>query len=375
MHSRSVNHLVRFLLSFTLVLFVADLAQGQHHERHRRRARHRERDCGRCLSVVTSLAGLGSIASYVGGDSVQVSPIALGNQDPHFVQPKPSYAQLLAEADLFVTTGLDLELWVPTLLDKARNPRIYEGGVGYVSAATDVPLLEKPALNLDRAMGDVHTYGNPHIHTSPLNAKRIAQNIRIGLKKVAPGQATAIDRRYGEFVTAIDSALFGKELVELFGGELLSRMLESGQLIDFLESREYEGVRLIDMLGGWLRTGLPFRGKKVICYHKNWVYFARDFGLLIVNYVEPKPGIPPTAKHVKKIIETINSEKIQVMVVANYFEKHSPEMVAERTGITPVFLPLDVAGTSEVPIYFDLVDYWIRELNTAFDRAAQSNGS
>ncbi|MGB6034492.1 MAG: zinc ABC transporter substrate-binding protein, partial [Bacteroidota bacterium] len=301
MQLRSVQHLARILLSLTLVLFVADLAQSQHHERQRRRARHRERDCGRCLSVVTSLPGLASIASYVGGDSVLVYHIAGGNQDPHFVQPKPSYAQLLSTADLFVTTGLDLELWVPTLLDKARNASIYEGGVGYVSAATDIPLLEKPTLNPDRSMGDVHVYGNPHIHTSPLNAKRIAQNIRIGLKKVAPGQADVIYQRYREFVSAIDSALFGKELVELFGGELLSRMLESGQLVEFLETREYEGRKLIDILGGWLREGLPFRGKRVICYHKNWVYFARDFGLVIVDYVEPKPGIPPTAKHVKDI--------------------------------------------------------------------------
>jgi len=371
MQLRSVQHLARILLSLTLVLFVADQAQSQQHERQRRRARHRERDCGRCLSVVTSLPGLASIASYVGGDSVLVYHIAKGNQDPHFVQPKPSYAQLLSTADLFVTTGLDLELWVPTLLDKARNASIYEGGVGYVSVATDIPLLEKPTLSPDRSMGDVHVYGNPHIHTSPLNAKRIAQNVRIGLRKVAPGQADMIDRRYREFVSAIDSALFGKELVKLFGGELLSRMLESGQLIEFLEAREYEGEKLIDMLGGWLRKGLPFRGKKVICYHKNWIYFARDFGLVIVDYVEPKPGIPPTARHVKDIIETITSEKIQVMMVANYFEKHSPEMVAERTGITPVFLPIDVGGTSEVPIYFDLVDYWIRELNVAFDRATK----
>jgi ABC-type Zn uptake system ZnuABC Zn-binding protein ZnuA len=112
---------------------------------------------------------------------------------------------------------------------------------------------------------------------------------------------------------------------------------------------------------------MPFRGKKVICYHKNWSYFARDFGIEIVDYIEPKPGIPPTAKHVKEVIETIDTQKIQVLIIANYFEKNSPNMISQRTGINPVFLPLDVGGEPEVKTYFDLIENWILHLSTTFE--------
>jgi ABC-type Zn uptake system ZnuABC Zn-binding protein ZnuA len=261
---------------------------------------------------------------------------------------------------------LDLELWVPTLLDKARNRNIFEGAAGYVSVATDVPLLEKPETNPDRAMGDVHVYGNPHIHTSPLNAKIIAENILIGLKKVSPENAATFEANHKAFVDRLDRALFGEELVEMFGGEMLSKMLMSGTLIDFLKTKEYGGEKLINKLGGWLKEGMPLRGKKIVAYHKNWIYFARDLGLEIVDYIEPKPGIPPTAKHVKEMIEKIENQKIQVMLVSNYFEKNTPNMIAERTGIKAVFVPLDVGGEPGVNTYFDLIDYWIDKLNEAF---------
>jgi ABC-type Zn uptake system ZnuABC Zn-binding protein ZnuA len=160
--------------------------------------------------------------------------------------------------------------------------------------------------------------------------------------------------------------LFGDELVNLLGGEVLSKMLMSDNLIGFLQEKEFGGEKLITKLGGWLEKGMPLRGKKIIAYHKNWAYFERDFGVEIVDYVEPKPGIPPTAKHVKEVIEKIANQKIQVMIVANYFEKSSPNMIAERTGVKAVFVPFDVGGEAGVNSYFDLVDYWIDRLNEAF---------
>jgi len=339
-------------LYLLLLLSIIGSGYGQHHRTD--------------ISVVASLPCYASIAKYIGGDLVIVDHIAAGNQDPHFVQPKPSYARMLTRADLFITTGLDLELWVPTIIDKARNKKIFEGAVGYVSAATDISLVDKPLVNPDRSMGDVHVYGNPHIHTSPLNAKLIAENILIGLKKVSPENSAIYDDNYKEFVNQIDRSMFGDELVDMFGGEVLSKMVMSGTLISFLQTKEYGGEKLISKLGGWLSKGMPFRGKKVMCYHKNWNYFARDFGLEIIDYIEPKPGIPPTAKHVKEVIEEIEKQDIRVMIVANYFERNSPKMIAERTGIKDVFIPLDVAGESDVNTYFDLINCWIDRLNEAF---------
>ncbi|NUM78066.1 zinc ABC transporter substrate-binding protein, partial [candidate division KSB1 bacterium] len=297
---------------------------------------------------------------------VAVESISAGNQEAHFVQPKPSYALKMNKADLFITTGLDLELWVPALLDKARNRNIMEGAIGYVSAATDVPMLEKPETNPDRALGDVHIYGNPHIHTSPVNAKIIAENILVGLKKVAPEHSVTFTANYAAFCDRIDRSLFGEELVGILGGEMLSKMLLSGTLFEFLQTKEYGGEKLIDKLGGWLQEALPLRGRKVICYHKDWSYFTRDFGLAVVDYIEPKPGIPPTTKHVKEMIDKITSQKLQVLIVANYYEKNTPNMIAARTGIKAVFIPLDVGGEPGVNTYFDLIDYWIDKLNEAF---------
>jgi len=356
-------------LIILFLLFINELSYGQHHQERKRHQKRERGDHGSDISVVASLPCFASIAEYIGGDLVTADYIAAGNQDPHFVQPKPSYARMLSRADLFITTGLDLELWVPTIIDKSRNKRIFEGAIGYVSAATDVTLMEKSAVNPDRSMGDVHVYGNPHIHTSPLNAKLIAENILIGLKKVSPENSTIYDDNYEGFVNQIDRSMFGDELVDLFGGEVLTKMLLSGTLISFLQTKEYGGEKLISKLGGWLSKGMLFRGKKVICYHKNWGYFIRDFGLDVVDYVEPKPGIPPTAKHVKEVIEEIEKQNIRVMIVANYFERNSPKMIAKRTGIKDVFIPLDVEGEPGVDTYFDLINCWIDRFNDAFKQS------
>lgn len=356
-----------FALELAVVLAFGQAGYGQPHEEQQSPAMQERSRNGTPITVITSLPSYASIAQFVGGDLVAVESISAGNQEAHFVQPKPSYALKMNKADLFITTGLDLELWVPALLDKARNRNIMEGAVGYVSAATDVPMLEKPETNPDRALGDVHIYGNPHIHTSPVNAKIIAENILVGLKKVAPEHVAAFTANYAAFCDRIDRSLFGEELVEILGGEMLSKMLLSGTLFEFLQTKEYRGEKLIDKLGGWLQKAMPLRGRKVICYHKDWSYFTRDFGLAVVDYIEPKPGIPPTTKHVKEMIDKITSQKLQVLIVANYYEKNTPNMIAARTGIKAVFIPLDVGGEPGVNTYFDLIDYWIDKLNEAYE--------
>ena len=322
------------------------------------------------LKVVGSIPDFAAVAKEIGGDRVEVASIAKGNQDPHFVLPKPSYALMLRDADIFITTGLDLELWAPTLIDKARNPKIVEGGPGYVSASAGLKLMEVPTRGIDRSAGDIHIYGNPHIQTSPINMKKVAENILIGLQKVDPEHADYYQQRYQRFIARMDSAIYGPELVQLLGSQTLDQMTINGTLIDFLKSQEMNGQKLIDKLGGWLKAALPFRGEKIISYHKNWEYFCRDFGLQIVDFVEPKPGIPPTAKHVKKVMDEIKQYNIRLMLVANYFEKHTPQKIEARTGVKAVFLPLSVGGAPGVNTVFDLYDYWIRKINEALGNKA-----
>jgi len=213
----------------------------------------------------------------------------------------------------------------------------------------------------DRTEGDIHLMGNPHINTGPINWKVIATNITTGLIKVDPANASEYQQNLEAFKDRVDRALFGDELVELFGGEMLSRLLENKTLFDFLEN-DYQGEKLRGKLGGWLKEMEPVRGKKVIAYHKNWIYFTETFGLEIVGYIEPKPGIPPSAKHVQQMIQTIEDQDIKLMLVASYFEKNSARMIEDKTGIRALFLPLFVEGIPGVSNNFQLVDYWIDQI-------------
>src|SRR5690242_20744745 len=262
------------------------------------------------VKVVTSLTTYAAIAREIVGDKGSVSSIAVGDENPHYVQPKPSFVPLLAQADVFVTTGLDLELWVPALLDKAGNPKVTEGGTGYVAAYAGIHLLDVPT-SFSRTQGDIHVFGNPHIWTGPLNAVQIARNILTGLKRVSPENAAYFSGREKDFEDRMYQALFGDDLVKLLGGSTLADLDRQGKLVDFLKAKQYQGAPLINRLGGWLKEAMPFRGKSVACYHKEWDYFSREYGLPCVDYIEPKPGIPPTPGHVLEVINEMRAQHIR----------------------------------------------------------------
>ncbi|MCP4661103.1 MAG: zinc ABC transporter substrate-binding protein [bacterium] len=315
------------------------------------------------VQVVATLQDYAALAREVGGERVEVRAIVAGNSDPHFIKPKPSYALMLRDAELLIATGLDLELWLPVLLNKSGNRKIVEGASGFVAAAHGIELLQKP-VSLSRTAGDVHIYGNPHIHTSPINAKIIARNIATGLCKVDPEGCPAYETNLRTFQETVSRRLYGDRLVELLGAPTLDALARKGELLSFLDQQE-----IADELGGWLREALPLRDRKLICYHKNWVYFATLFGLQVVDYVEPKPGIPPTARHVADLVRTIPAEDVKVLLSANYFERRKPQLIADRTGIQPVVVPLSVAGEEGVESYTELIELWITRLNKAFAEA------
>ncbi len=310
------------------------------------------------IKVVGSVPDFAALADEIGGDLVDASFIAQGNQDPHFVPPKPSLALLLADADLFIQTGIDLEMWAPPLIDKARNRNIMEGADGYVAVTSGIDLIDVHAA-ADRSAGDIHVHGNPHIQTCPARIRLAAANVLIGLQKVDPDHSAEYEQGYEDFLDRWDRALFGDELVDLLGGDLLIDMIMNASLFDFLGSEEFDGGTLLDHLGGWYAKAAPLRGLKIIAYHKNWSYFARAFGMEIVDFVEPKPGIPPTARHVKHVIDEINEYGIDLMLVANYFERNTPGKIEERTGVRAIFLPISVTGEPGTDTLFDLYDYWL----------------
>jgi len=344
-----------------LIIFqcISYKAQGQLQQRTQNR--YRGGQSGKQLNIICSFSDFATITEEIARDKAVVSYIANGEQDPHFVPPKPSYAVMLSEADMWIATGMDLEMWSATLLDKAHNNKIMDGEPGFVAASQGVNVIEKVEF-ANRSEGDIHLMGNPHITTSPLNWKIIAQNITIGLIKVDPANTSFYQKNRDDFIDRVDRALFGDKLIDLFGGATLSKMLENRTLFTFLE-RPYEGGKLIDHLGGWLKKALPFRGKHIITYHKNWSYFTNIFGLEVLGYIEPKPGIPPSAKHVQNMIELIKEQNIKLMIIATYFEKKTAQMVEAKTGIKALYLPLHVNAIPGIDNNFKLVDYLIDQIN------------
>jgi zinc/manganese transport system substrate-binding protein len=319
------------------------------------------------LKVVVSNSAYHSIAEYIGGDKVAVTHIVEGNQDPHIVRPKPSLAVLLRKADLYVTTGMDLEMWSPALVDMSGNANIRSGQKGYVSASAGITIIETP-VTISRAEGDVHIYGNPHIHTSPLNGKVIAENICVGLKKIAPQHAAYFDANLKRFKNEVDERTFGAQLVKLLGGKTLTKLAENGRLIPFLEKKQYKGQPLLASLGGWMKAALPLRGKRIVAYHN----FSKLFGFEIAEYLEPKPGIPPTPGHISRVMEKMKTQHIRVMWAENYFDVAKVRKVARKVNAVPVIVALGPGGQPGMNDFFDMFDIWIRELNKAFHQVADS---
>lgn len=328
----------------------------------------------RDLRVVTSLTTYAAIAREIAGDRAEVTAIADGAENPHFVQPKPSFVLLLRRADLLVTTGMDLELWMPALLDKANNLDVRTGGRGQVIAREGISLLNVPE-SVSRAQGDIHIFGNPHIWTDPVNGIIIAENIRDGLARVAPSEEDYFNQRFERFKAEILELYLGPELLELLGQDVVYDLGKKGELLSFLRGQSFQGRPLLDRAGGLLLEASAFRGREMVCYHKEWDYFSRAFGIPCVDYVEPKPGIPPTPKHVAEVISLMSEHEIPVLLSTNYYARSQVESVADRTDAQAVIVPSNTEGIPGVDTYQELISLWVSELAQAFNRAAAAGGS
>jgi len=319
------------------------------------------------VKVVASLPNLGAIAREIGGDRIDLTVIASGVQDAHFVDPKPSYIVKLRAADLLLVNGLDLEIgWIPPLAQGARNAKVVPGGPGYVDASTGIAVQEVPT-GLSRAEGDVHPYGNPHYLGDPVNALTVAQTIADALKKADPAGAAAYEDRRKAFVAHLDQALFGGALVDLAGGAKLEREAAAGTLDRFLDT-PMAGAPLKTRLGGWLGRLAPYRGRPIVTYHKDATYFANRFGLVVVDYIEPKPGIQPSARHLEELTERLQHGDAKVVVTRPYNEHRSSDLLAQKTGVTIVTLPLEVGGDPKATDLFSLYDLVTERLAAALQQ-------
>ena len=270
------------------------------------------------LNVVASTEDLASITREVGGDKISVTALARGYQDPHFVEPKPSFILAVNRADLYVAVGRELEIgWLPPLLTSSRNAKIQPGARGYLDASLNVRILEIPTGQITRAMGDVHPLGNPHYWLDPGNGRLIAQAIRNKLTELAPADKAYFAQRYDDFDKRLAAA----------------------------EAR-WDGIMA------------PFKGTKVVTYHRSWPNFMARFGLEVVGYVEPKPGIPPSPSHTLDLVEEMKRSNIKTIVVEPYFSLKTPQAIAAQVpGAKVLVLAPSVGGVKEVTDYIQLFDY------------------
>jgi zinc/manganese transport system substrate-binding protein len=287
------------------------------------------------LNVIATTEDLAAIAREVGGDRIVVEALARGYQDPHFVEAKPSFILKLQKADLLIVVGRELEVgWLPPLIQQSRNAKVQQGAPGYLDASTHARILDIPQGQITRAMGDVHPSGNPHYWLDPENGKVIARAIAAKLSEFRPDDKSFFDQRLAEFSTRVD-----------------------------------EGMKR------WLAALAPYKAVKVVTYHRSYPNFADRFGLNVVGYVEPRPGIPPSPGHTLALIQEMKRQQIKVILMEPYFDQKTPNSIATQTGAKVIVLPPSVGGEKSITDYIKLFDYNINLLvNALRDAGATPSG-
>jgi zinc/manganese transport system substrate-binding protein len=280
---------------------------------------------GAALGVITTTEDLASIAREVGGDKIKVESLSRGYQDPHFVEAKPSLMFKLNKADLLIAVGRELEIgWLPPLITQSRNAKIQPGAAGYLDASLTAKILDIPTGQITRAMGDVHPQGNPHFWLDPDNGRRIAKAVERKLSSMDAANAAYYTQREEDFER-----------------------------------------RLAAADKGWQAQMAPYKGLKTVTYHRSWPNFADHFGLDVMGYVEPRPGIPPSPSHTLDLIKAMKDQNVKIILVEPYFDLKTPNSIARETGAKVLVLPPSVGGVPEVTDYIKLFDYDIKLLTDA----------
>ena len=278
------------------------------------------------LNVITSTTDMAALALEVGGDKISVESLARGYQDPHFVEPKPSFLLKLRNADLLISVGLQLEIgWLPPLITQSGNGRIQVGAPGYLDASQFAEILDIPTGQVTRAMGDVHPLGNPHYWLDPDNGRRIARGIAQKLGELDPSDNAVFQQRFQDFDKRLSAA----------------------------EQK-------------WDAEMAPYHGRKLVTYHNSFPNFAKHFHLNVIGYVEPRPGIPPTPSHTLELIGLMKRENCKLVLVEPYFDLKTPNSIGAATGAKVVVYLPSVGGEKQVTNYFELFDYDIGLITKAY---------
>ena len=269
------------------------------------------------IKVVATTTTVANLVETIGGNKVSVTYLCRGDQDPHFLEVLPSYMLKLRDADLVFKIGLDLEKWLPQLIDGSRNDKLT-----LIDLSTNISKKEVPTTKIDASYGDVHPYGNPHYWLDPENAKIMAEEIYNALTDFSSSDADYFKNNLDSFKNNIDSNM-----------------------------------------KNWSASISGMKQKNIITFHQSWVYFADRFGINVVSNVEPKPGIPPTPSHDAELIQLIKKDKLKIILMENYYSDSAPNHISESTGIKVVKVPNAVNGIEGVDTYIKLIDYIINQIS------------
>jgi ABC-type Zn uptake system ZnuABC Zn-binding protein ZnuA len=273
------------------------------------------------LNVVATLPDYGALAMEVGGNKLKVTNLAKGTEDPHFVDARPSFIRALNQADLLLEGGAELEIgWLPPLLTSARNPKILTD-TGHLPLSRGLTLRDVPTGPIDRSMGDVHPAGNPHYNLDPMNGKLMAAAIAEALSRLDPADQSVFQTNLQRFTTRLDA-----KLVE------------------------------------WTRVLQPFRGTKVLTYHRSFDYFLERFGFVLVGTIEPRPGLEPSPAHINALIPKAKEAGVKLVLIEPNRPRRTPTQVAEAIGARLVLLPILVGGADKANDYVALFDYNVARL-------------
>lgn len=265
-----------------------------------------------------------ALAQELGGDLVEATSATTALQDPHHIQARPSLIARVRGADLVVCTGAELEIgWLPPLLQQSGNAKVQAGQAGHFAAADFVRKLEQPA-QLDRAQGDVHAAGNPHIQTDPRNIAVVAAALAARLRQLDPANAPQYARRQADFAQRWQQAMTR-----------------------------------------WAAQAAPLKGVAVVSQHKGFVYLYDWLGLNEVAVLEPKPGVEPSVSHLQGVLGAIKSQPVRMVVYAGYQDPRASEWLSKNSGITAVKLPFTVGGSERAKDLFGLFDDTLARLTAA----------
>jgi ABC-type Zn uptake system ZnuABC Zn-binding protein ZnuA len=314
------------------------------------------------FAVCTTTPDLEALVAELLPDA-DVQSFAAGPEDAHFLEARPSMVRTLHDADALVEIGLDFEVgWLPVLVDGARNASVLRGARSRIDASAAVARLGIPSGPVDRSMGDVHAGGNPHYLLDPLRGLQVAALLVERFAALRPDLRGALDAGHARLRERLAAAMVGPELAKLYehDAERLALLFEHGKLEAFL--REHGDL---ERLGGWFALLLPHRGALAVADHDLWPYFAQRFCIEIVGFLEPRPGVGPTSRHLERIVQTMRERKVRVVLSAPYFAARHAELVARATGARIAQLAHQVGARACCNDYVGTVDHNVRALAAA----------